>query len=112
MIDIDLMAEDFDQELEKVRMYNEMKRAQRVMQEIDPIFFNGGITEDPLNNLVFFQGKAYEMVTSIDQIPDGYKKVYEYWSFLKYEFFVNLELEKEIDYCTRYCYVDRGYKNE
>ena len=52
MIDIDLRAEYFDIELEKVRMQNEYKRIQRAMQEVDPIFFNGGITEDPLNNLV------------------------------------------------------------
>ena len=107
MIDIDLRAEDFEEELDIVRMHNEYKRIQRAMQEIDPIFFNGGITVDPLNNLVFFQGKAYNMVTSIDQIPDDYKKVYEYWSCNKYEFFVNLKLEKELEYCTRYCYVDR-----
>lgn len=108
MIDIDLMAEDFDEELEKVRMYNEMKRAQRAMQEINPIFFNGGITEDPLNNYVYYQGRAYDIVTSIDQIPEGYRKIYEYWNYFKYEFFVNLKLEKEIEYCTRYCYIDRG----
>ena len=108
MIDIDLRAEDFDIELEKVRMQNEYKRIQRSMQEVDPIFFNGGITEDPLNNLVYFQGRAYDMVTSIDQIPDGYIKVNEQWSVFRYDFFANRELEKEIEYCTRYCYVDRG----
>lgn len=108
MIDIDLMAEDFEEELDIVRMNNEYKRIQRAMQEVEPIFFNEGITVDPLNNLVYLQGKAYNMVTSIDQIPDDYKKVYECWYCFKYEFFVNLKIEKEIGYCTRYCYVDRG----
>lgn len=111
MIDIDLMAEDFDEELKKVRLSNEMKRAQRAqraMQEINPIFFNGGITEDPLNNFVYYQGRAYNIVTSIDQIPEGYKKIYEYWVGFKYEFFVNFRLEEEKEYCTRYCYIDRG----
>ena len=109
MIDINLQAEDFELELEKVRMWNEYKRIQRALREVDPIFFNNAvITEDPLNNLVYYQGRAYSMVTSIDNIPDGYKKVNEHLDYFKYEFFANLELEKEIEYCTRYCYIDRG----
>ena len=46
MIDIDLCAEDFDKELDKVRMWNETKRVQREIQEVG-LEVDLRITEDP-----------------------------------------------------------------